>query len=147
MFIALLLNFVSGVLGHAFRFSDSAAYRKVKPSISPPGWVFGVVWPLAYTWMAVALVNGKDSLTRYLLIFHIALTFAWTPAFKQGLEASPQNFTTSRVILAGALGTAAAAVGNLAKTHHPRIALSGVPYLMWLAFANILNRDVERRSG
>jgi benzodiazapine receptor len=146
VFTALLLNFVSGMLGRTFRFSDSAAYRRVKPSMSPPGWVFGVVWTLAYTWMAFALTTSDNLVTKFLLAAHIALTFAWTPAFKQGLEASPQTFTTSRVILAGALGTAVAVVGSLARTHHFRTALLGVPYLAWLVFANVLNHDVERLS-
>ena len=64
LFLLLLIQGV-GYIGGGYMTPDAMAWYHVldKSFLTPPGWVFGVVWPVLYALMAVAawLVWGKVS--------------------------------------------------------------------------------------
>ncbi|HET7817579.1 MAG TPA: TspO/MBR family protein, partial [Sphingomicrobium sp.] len=59
-----------------------------KPFFMPPGWAFGLVWPLLYALMGIALAMvlaepRSDRRRAALILFfaQLALNFAWSPIF------------------------------------------------------------------
>jgi translocator protein len=60
-----------------------------KPLFNPPGWAFGVVWPILYVMMGVAafLIWNKGICSRQikvalgLFVFQLVLNGLWTPIF------------------------------------------------------------------
>ena len=59
-----------------------------KPGFMPPGWVFGVVWPILYALLGIAvamiLVEPASPRRQAALTFffiQLALNFAWSPIF------------------------------------------------------------------
>ena len=85
-------GFLSGFLFSSRRPDQTDDWYKdqlVKPSFTPPGWVFGPVWTTLYGLMGYASYrvvaqgsNGRDvaiPLGAYAL--QLALNFTWTPVF------------------------------------------------------------------
>src|SRR5206468_7365953 len=59
-----------------------------KPSFMPPGWIFGLVWPILYALLgiAVAMIAAEPSSERRrrgltLFVVQLALNLAWSPIF------------------------------------------------------------------
>ena len=57
----------------------------------PPGWVFGVVWPILYALLGVALAmilaeppSPRRRKALILFFVQLALNFAWSPIFFAG---------------------------------------------------------------
>lgn len=80
------IGFLSGFIGTA----NQAFYESlIKPSFSPPGWVFGVVWTILYFLMAVALYRilimgeqGENTGKSLILFFtQLILNFFWPIIF------------------------------------------------------------------
>ncbi len=114
-----------------------------KPPATPPGWLFGPVWSILYTAMAVAawLVwrsAGFDGARAALGLYgvQLALNAAWTPVFF-GAE---RLFLGLVIVLALDLAILATAVAF--RRHSRTAALLLVPYLTWTLFATYLNAGV-----
>src|SRR3954466_7016364 len=59
-----------------------------KPIFMPPGWAFGVVWPILYALLAIALAmilvmpaSPRRQVALALFFIQLALNFAWSPIF------------------------------------------------------------------
>lgn len=111
-----------------------------KPSWNPPSWVFGPVWSLLYTLMAVAtwLVwrqGGWAARRMELSCYGVQLLFnaAWTPLFF-GLH-RPGLALVNIVLLNAAVAVTIAAFFKTSRT----AAWLMIPYQLWLAFAAVLN--------
>ena len=109
------------------------------PAIYPPPWLFGVVWPILFTLLGVALylVWRADHPGRHLALglFGAQMVFnvAWTPVFFRA-----QNLALALAVIGALLLLAvptAVAFGRIERT----AGLLVVPYLLWVAFAAILN--------
>jgi tryptophan-rich sensory protein len=119
-----------------------------KPSWNPPGWAFGVVWPVLYAMMAVAawLVWREggwkfrhQALKWYLLQW--ALNALWTPLF---FGAHQIGWAVIEILLLWL------AIGATALVFRPikRIAaLLLLPYLAWVTFAAFLNFTIWRMNS
>ena len=114
-----------------------------KPFFMPPGWVFGVVWPILYTLLgfALALVLAEppsDRRRNALILFFVqlALNFAWSPIF----------FAAHRIQIALGVIVVMAGISALAAGQFRRIRpLAGalmLPYLLWLCFAAALKSAI-----
>ena len=112
---------------------------------SPPNWVFGPVWTLLYTAMAVAAwlvwrarAEGTGrALTLYAV--QLVLNLLWTPAFFALYPAlgTPALWIALAIIVALAVVLAATLV-RFRRISRPA-GLLLVPYLAWVVFASTLN--------
>jgi benzodiazapine receptor len=135
----LLLTFCAPALG-VFGMPGEWYAALRKPSWNPPSWIFGPVWTLLYTLMAVAAwwvwKNGgwrAQGRPLGLYLLQLALNAAWTPLFF-GFHRPDLALIDILLLLAAILVTMAAffRVSRLAG-------LLLVPYLAWVSFATILN--------
>ena len=112
---------------------------------SPPNWVFGPVWTLLYTAMAVAAwlvwrrrtAATRPALTAYAV--QLVLNLLWTPVFF-GLY--PVLGTSALWIAFGIIVALAVAVAVTVVYFGPISRTAGLlllPYLSWIVFAASLN--------
>ena len=116
-------------------------YKSLKQSsLSPPGYVFGIVWPILYTMMGASLyftVTNKKcvGICRPLPFFFTQLAFnlMWTTVFFK-LRMKRTALALIFVILFFTILTfkELLSVSNIA-------AKLLVPYILWLSFAGYLN--------
>ena len=116
-----------------------------KPFFMPPGWAFGLVWPILYALMGVALAMilaepPSDQRRAALILFFIqlALNFAWSPIFFAAHDISLAKYLIFAMAVVGA-----AAAGKFFRLRKAA-GLLLVPYLAWLIFAATLNAGIER---
>ncbi|UKA55291.1 tryptophan-rich sensory protein [Arthrobacter sp. FW305-BF8] len=112
---------------------------------SPPNWVFGPVWTVLYTAMAVAawlVWRSRSPKRRAALTVYgvqLALNLAWTPVFFGLYPAwgSAALWLALGIIIALALAVAATVLlfGPIRRT----AGLLMLPYLSWIVFASSLN--------
>src|SRR3954466_9274802 len=89
--IAIIAVIAIELLGGASGWVSNSGYGNAwfdalqKPSFMPPGWAFGVVWPILYALMGIALgmilaepesPRRKTALTLFFV--QLALNFAWS---------------------------------------------------------------------
>ena len=115
-----------------------------KPFFMPPGWVFGVVWPVLYLLLGVALamvLGEPDSPRRRtaltLFFVQLALNFAWSPIFF-----AAHDITLAKYVIFVMAVIAAAAAGQFMRLRRAA-GLLLIPYLAWLIFAAMLNSVIE----
>ena len=143
LLIALAVPLAVGGLSAFASGSFSEQYAVVnKPPLSPPGWVFPVVWTLLYLAMGYAsylvmTVGGrdaKDALTVYYI--QLALNFLWPILF---FRFRLYTFAIFELILL----IAAVTVMVIRFSHvDERAGYLTLPYLIWLCFALSLNIGV-----
>jgi tryptophan-rich sensory protein len=115
-----------------------------KPSFMPPGWAFGVVWPILYALLGIALAmvlceppSDRRRMALILFFIQLALNFAWSPIFFGGHDISLAKWL---IFLMAAV--AAAAARQFLKLRKAA-GLLMIPYLAWLVFAATLNATIE----
>ncbi|MBZ9650015.1 tryptophan-rich sensory protein [Sphingobium sp. 3R8] len=123
-------------------------YRRLdKPSYTPPDAVFGAVWPILETSMAVGgyrllrrTPSGRRSASIGLWLATTGMIGGWTENFfrKHALAGSA---TASGAILM----TTAAYVATTHKVDHVA-QQTAVPLLGWLAFATLLATRISQRN-
>ena len=115
-----------------------------KPPFMPPGWAFGVVWPILYVLMGVSLAmilaeppSPRRKLALVLFLVQLALNFAWSPIFFAG-----HDIGLAKVVIFVMAALAAAAAGQFLRLRKAA-GLLLIPYLAWLVFAATLNSTIE----
>ena len=120
---------------------DKIWYSKLnKSSLSPPNWVFSVVWPVLYTLLAISFIftlkNKKcKGLCKPLIFFilQLILNLFWTTVFFKF-----KMIVTSLIII-----NAIILLTFFTYTSMIKISKKGayllLPYLLWLCFATYLN--------
>lgn len=119
----------------------------VKPAFNPPNQVFAPVWTVLYViigvvgWRVFARTADSEPETghlRGLWGLQLLLNYAWSPAFF-GLE----NPGLALIVIFLLLATIIAFITRAL----PRDRLSAglfIPYLIWVAFASLLNFEIWR---
>ena len=115
-----------------------------KPSFMPPGWTFGIVWPLLYAMLGVAVAmvlaeppSPRRKLALVLFFVQLALNFAWSPIFF-----AAHDIALAKIVIFVMAAVAAAAAGQFLRlTRDAGLLL--LPYLGWLLFAATLNASIE----
>jgi tryptophan-rich sensory protein len=116
----------------------------IKPSWSPPAWIFGPVWTFLYILIAISFgkvflmfFQRKVSFVVILpFILNIIFNFAFTP-----LQFGLKNNLLAAVDILLILGTLIWAI--IAIYPHTRwVAYIQVPYLLWVSFATFLQLTI-----
>lgn len=115
-----------------------------QPPLSPPGWLFPVVWTILYLLMGISsyLIATSDAseenISDALSIYHYQLivNFLWPIFF---FNFGWHLFALLWLILLWIL--VAFMIKSFAKIS-PKAALMNIPYLLWLTFATYLNLGV-----
>ena len=116
-----------------------------KPFFMPPGWLFGVVWPILYLLLgvAVALILAEpesDTRRSGLILFfaQLALNYSWSPLFF-----AVHAIGAALVVIVVMAALAALTAGQFRKMR-PLAAALMLPYLAWLCFAASLNAAIGK---
>jgi tryptophan-rich sensory protein len=132
---------LSGLLsrGGTELFSQTA----VQPPLSPPAWLFPVVWTILYTLMGISAArvamtpeSPARSAGLNLFVAQLIVNFFWSPIF---FNAQAYSFAFIWLLLLWVL--VLLMILQFRKTD-PLAAWLQIPYLVWLTFAAYLNLGV-----
>jgi tryptophan-rich sensory protein len=140
----LALCFLPGLIGS--RFTPGAWYVALeKPALTPPGWVFPVVWSTLYLMMGVALFlvlisDSRRALALPLVVFGLQLVLngLWSWLFF-GLQ-RPDLALLDIGVLWVAILASTVLFWRLSWVAGALL----VPYLVWVGFASWLNFGLWR---
>lgn len=108
-----------------------------KPVFSPQNWIFGPVWTLLYAMMGVAVyLAGKDKQAVKLFKWQLGANFAWSLVFF-GLR-SPILGLVNILVLLWLIWKTTRRFYKVSKLG----AYLMIPYLVWVAFATLLNLSI-----
>lgn len=144
MFWILLAEAVGALSGWLTREGTQIyAQTIVKPPLSPPGWVFPVVWAILYALMGIgaakvyqAPASKTRSMGLNLFITQLVVNFFWSPIF---FNLQTFGFALLWLLLLWGLVLWMILVFRKVK---PLAAKLQIPYLLWLTFAAYLNFGV-----
>jgi len=142
---------IAGSIIGSLCFEDQVTWYKTlsRPWWEPPSFVFGQVWALLYALMGYAsyLVffrsAAEPALRRHALklyVVQLVLNLAWQPLFFKAKKLGTAQFENLAL-----LGAATATMGAFYKVEHFAGSLM-LPYVIWVAFANLLNFAVWKKN-
>jgi translocator protein len=116
----------------------------IKPSWSPPSWLFGPVWTVLYIMIAFSFGKVFISAFQKNIPLIVALPFALNLVFN--LSFTPIQFGFKNNFLASVdiflvLGTLIWAMAVI-YPHARWIAYIQIPYLLWVSFATVLQFSI-----
>ncbi len=134
--IPLLIGFLAGQVS-----ADSMSQYQtlVQPPLSPPAFLFPLVWTILYVLMGISFyliwrAMGFDKSRAYLLYaLQLFFNFAWTFIFF-----NQQMYLAAFIWLIALWLIVLAMIKSFAKIDK-RAAYLQIPYLLWLTFAAYLN--------
>lgn len=118
-----------------------------KPSWNPPGWIFGPVWTILYLLMGIALAyiwhsnHPKKELAITVFIIQFILNLAWSFIFFHQRQIGIA-FIEILILLVVLVFTTL-----LFFLIRSRAGYLLVPYLLWVAFASVLNGTIWRLNS
>ncbi len=121
----------------------------IRPTWSPPSWLFGPVWTVLYIVIAVSFGRVFFLVWRKRIPLFVALPFLLNLIFNFAF--TPLQFGLKNNLLAGAdillvLGTLIWAM--VAIYPHVRwVTYAQVPYLLWVGFATVLQLTITYLNG
>lgn len=141
--ICLLVVFlIVGGVGSIFTSNNTNTswYDSIKPSITPPNWVFPIVWNVLFLMIALSLYfawtesKNKEQKKKVALIFSInfVLNILWSVLFF-GLKMLKLAFIEV-IIFWFSILVLILATRKITK----KSAWLLIPYLLWVAFASVL---------
>ena len=142
----LVLCYAAGAIGTIFTFQSIPTWYAglVKPPLNPPNWIFGPVWSLLYTLMAVAvfLVVKKgfaaEGVKTAVFVFaaQLILNTLWSVVFFGG------RTTLIPIFIITAMWVSILACVILFWKISKPASIMMMPYLLWVSFAAYLNVGV-----
>ena len=142
LIVSLVIVYLVAFIGSLFTspVTDSAWYESIKPSITPPNWVFPVVWNILFFLIAISLyLSWKNSdkrqkgLVASVFGINFILNIFWSVLYF-GLKNPLASFFELIVlwfsILAMILVTC-----RINRTSSYLL----IPYILWVSFAGVLN--------
>lgn len=139
---SIMLCFTAAAIGSYFteQSLDSWYAKLAKPPMTPPDWVFPVVWSVLYFMMGTALAmvltegrSGQIMMPVLLFFLQLGLNVGWSAVFFGQRNPLGAFFTMSLLWCVVAITTLSFAVVTF------EAGLLMLPYLMWISFALILN--------
>lgn len=107
-----------------------------KSSLTPPDYVFGVVWPILYVLIATAgwyIFDEETSWEKGIYLLQLLLNYSWTPVFFYY-----QQVGLGLLLIVSLSFITSYLVGMLYHVGS-KAAILLTPYLLWLYFATYLN--------
>ena len=111
-----------------------------QPPLSPPGYIFPLVWTVLYALMGIGAArvsmtpsSAERSRGLNLFVIQLAMNFLWSPVFF-----CLKAFGAAFFWLLGLLGVVILMTLEFRKTDRPAAWLQ-IPYILWLCFAAYLN--------
>lgn len=116
----------------------------IKPTWSPPAWLFGPVWTFLYILIAISFgkvfwMAWKKEIALIValpFLLNLIFNFAFTP-----LQFGLQNNLLAAADILLVLGTLIWAMVAI-YSHAPWITYMQIPYLLWVAFAIVLQLTI-----
>lgn len=138
VFIVYLVAFVGSLFSSEG--IDSGWYEGIKPSISPPDWVFPVVWNILFFLIALSLffswsnsASGQTKLVAFVFGLNFILNVLWSVLYF-GLRNPFAAFIELIFLWLSILLMMFVAFKIDKKAFYLL-----VPYLLWVSFAGVLN--------
>ena len=141
LIVCIALPLAVGALSSLVSGGADAFETLEKPALSPPGWLFPVVWSILYVLMGIAsyLVITSEKDVKAAIFFYalqLVFNFLW-PVFFFGLELYLFSFVWLAVLWLLILFTAI-----LFYRASPAAGYLIIPYLVWVTFAGYLNLSI-----
>lgn len=142
LIICIALPFLAGFIGSFFTASQTQTewYETIKPSITPPSWVFPVVWNILFLLIGLSLYLSwtnakKKDKWKIGTIFglNLFLNALWSYLYF-GLQNPGFAFVDLIVLWITIIGMIFVA-GKVSR----KAGWLLVPYLIWVSFAGVLN--------
>ena len=139
---SLLIVYAVAFIGSIFtsQNTDSEWYQSIKPDITPPNWVFPIVWNILFFLIALSLyfawINAKNPQKKKIaLVFGInfILNILWS-VFYFGMQNPLIAFIEIIFVLISILSMIFTTY-KINKTSSYLL----IPYLLWVGFASVLN--------
>ena len=132
-----LVGALSGLLaGNSFSF-----YKElIKPPLSPPGWLFPVMWAILYALMGISAFmiytsDAKEKCKAFVIYgTQLFVNFMWSIVFFSDSE----MFGLSVAVILTLLALIIAMI-IIFRRIRPAAAYLNIPYLLWIVFASYLN--------
>ena len=143
LLISVAISLGTGVLAALITGAGTEFYSSInKPALSPPAWLFPVVWTALYILMGVSAyiifesscAARRPALTVY--IAQLAVNFIWTLVF---FNAKAFLFAFILIIVLWLLIAAMIALFHKCR---PTAAYLQVPYFLWVTFAAYLTWSI-----
>lgn len=146
----LVLCFGVSALGARWNLTEIPGWYRtlIRPSFSPPNWVFGPVWTMLYLLMAVAAWrvsltprSALQTTALFLFLVQLGLNLAWSYIFFRQ-HAMGAAFAEI-VCLWAAIGATTLTFSRVS----PVAAWMLAPYWAWVTFASVLNASFWRLNA
>lgn len=129
---------ISFILGRLHKPSLDSWYVHLQRSdLTPPGYLFGIVWPILYTLLAIAgylLWQNRLLVTlRLVFIVQMLINWSWTTVFFRW------HWMMMSWMMIIAMIVLSSAISMQSYCRDRRISWLFVPYQVWLLFACYLN--------
>ncbi len=140
--VSILISLGGGLLiGYFIKDSLKTYVSLTKPVFSPPGWVFGIVWPILYILIGIALYRVYLTLKHenrsyevlVLYIVQLLLNFSWPIIFF-----TLRLYGISALIIIILIVLIILCIIKFMKIDKVSSVLL-VPYLLWCIYASYLN--------
>lgn len=150
LLICLAIPLGVGALAALLSRSGMDAYKTFeKPPLSPPGWLFPVVWTALYAlmgWASYLVVQapaGKEEKQKALTLYGIqlALNFLWPLVFFRA-----QKLLAAFLVLIALWVAIFLTIRAFSKIKESAGDLL-LPYLLWVSFAGYLNLGIYLLNG
>ncbi|CAM4476939.1 MAG: Tryptophan-rich protein TspO [Legionella sp.] len=109
-----------------------------KSTLTPPGWVFSIVWPILYAFLAIVGFRlwqnrSQSQIKRVfnLYLIQLIMNWLWTPFF---FQLHWLGFSFLWIIVMVVLNAFL-----IIKIKERKLRLLLIPYFLWLTFASYLN--------
>jgi translocator protein len=137
--VSFILVFLASVFGSLLTNSNSAWYESVRPNITPPNFVFPIVWTTLYILIGISIYfvfNSQSKLRKtaiFLFVTNLILNVLWSLFFFK-LESPLFSFFILILIWISILALLFFTFKFEKKSFYLLI-----PYFIWISFAGVLN--------
>ncbi len=141
--LIILLGFLAASLSNS---GDQSRWYQglIKPALTPPGWIFPIVWTTLYIMLGLALamiIDARGAKWRGaaigLFVVQMTLNLVWSPTFF-----AAHQVTAALIIIILMIAVAVATTFAFARVR-TAAAWMMVPYLAWLCIAFLLNLQID----